>query len=304
VPFFLGIDGGGTKTRCIIGDEKSELGKGSSTSCKVQRVGEDCARDSLSAAIHEACIQAGVSPRQISGTCAGITGSARPEIARVMNELIASVVGGEIEIVGDVEIAFEDAFPGGSGVLVIAGTGAIVYGRNSQGETVRAGGWGWLVSDEGSGHWVGVEAVGSALRERDRGENPPLLKDLMDAIGAVDFDDFIVRLNAAPAPDLSTLFPVVLASAESGNEMAREVLIRGGREVASMAEIVIARLFGEHECMVATHGGVVSSSSVVRASFAQELRSRFAKTKLLDREIDPARGALQRARKNFELASV
>ena len=65
MPFFLGIDGGGTKTRCVVGDEKSELGAGSSSSSKVQRVGEACARDALAGAVNEACVQAGISPRQI-----------------------------------------------------------------------------------------------------------------------------------------------------------------------------------------------------------------------------------------------
>ena len=90
MPFFLGIDGGGTKTRCVIGDEKSQLGAGSSSSSKVQRVGEACARDALAAAVNEACVQAGISPRQIVRTCAGITGAARPEIAGVMRDLVAS----------------------------------------------------------------------------------------------------------------------------------------------------------------------------------------------------------------------
>src|ERR1700692_2405991 len=98
--FFVGIDGGGTKTRCVVGDEKSQLGAGNSSSSKVQRVGETCARDALAAAVHEGCVQAGISPQQIARTCAGITGSARPEIAGVMRDLMTSIVGGQVEIVG------------------------------------------------------------------------------------------------------------------------------------------------------------------------------------------------------------
>src|SRR2546423_4016095 len=110
MPFFLGIDGGGTKTRCVLGDEDSQLGAGSSSSSKVQRVGKACARDALSAAVHEACVQAGGFPRQIVCTFAGITRTPRPEIAGVMRDLVISIVGGQVEIVGDVDIAFEDSF--------------------------------------------------------------------------------------------------------------------------------------------------------------------------------------------------
>jgi glucosamine kinase len=304
MPFFLGIDGGGTKTRCIIGDEKSELGRGSSSSCKVQKVGEACARDSLSAAIHEACVRAGISPRQIARTCAGVTGAGRPEIARVMQELLASVIGGEIEIVGDVEIAFDDAFGGEPGVIVIAGTGAIAYGRNAHGETARAGGWGYLISDEGSGSWVGLEAVRAALHAKDRGENPALLSDLAEALAAASFDDFIVKLNANSLPDLSTLFPAVLSAAESGNELASDVLDRAGCELAKMAGIVGGRLFEDGAYSVATHGGVISSSEIVRRAFERQLRAQLPKANWLQRAIDSARGALERARKSLNAAGV
>jgi glucosamine kinase len=300
--FFLGIDGGGTKTRCIVGDEKSQMGSGSSSSSKVQRVGEACARDALSAAVHEACVQAGISPRQIARTCAGITGSARPEIAAVMRDLLSRIVDGQVEIVGDVEIAFEDAFGGGPGVVVIAGTGSIVYGRNSKNETARAGGWGYAISDEGSGHWIGLEAVRASLREHDRGRASGLLKELVEKLGAKDFEDFIVRVNANSAVDFAPLFPTVLAAADNGDAVATEILTHAGRELADLAGIVIERLFREQAISVATHGGVLASSSIVKKSFSQGLKSRYTRAACLDREVDPARGGLERARREFQAA--
>jgi glucosamine kinase len=304
MPFFLGIDGGGTKTRCVVGDEKFELGAGISSSSKVQRVGEGCARDALAGAINEACVQAGISPRQIVRTCAGITGAARPEIAGVMRDLMTSVVGGQLEIVGDIEIAFEDAFGSGSGVMLIAGTGSIAFGRNEKGESARAGGWGYPFSDEGSGQWIGAEAVREALRARDRGHPGGLLNDLIAKLGASSFEDFIVRLNANRSVDFARLFPTVLAASDGGDGAAREILTRAGSELAGMAGTVIERLFHEQSVSVGTHGGVLASSAIVRESFAQELRARHPRVKLLDREIDPARGALERARRGFKAASA
>jgi N-acetylglucosamine kinase-like BadF-type ATPase len=304
MPFFLGIDGGGTKTRCILGDEKSQLGAGSSSSSKVQRVGEACARDALAAAAHEACVQAGISPRQIARTCAGITGSARPGIAEMMRDLMTSIVGGQVEIVGDVEIAFEDVFGSGTGVVVIAGTGSIAYGRNAKGETARAGGWGYPISDEGSGQWIGSEGVRAALRARDRGQPAGLLEDLTEKLGAKGFEDFIVRLNANPAVDFAPLFPTVLAASDRGDAMATEILTQAGRELAGLAGIVIERLFEGQPISVAIHGGVLSSSQTVKKNFLQELKSRHPRASLLDREVDAARGALERARREFKAATA
>ncbi len=302
--FFIGIDGGGTKTRCILGDDRHELARGSASSCKVQRVGEACARHSLAAAIHEACVQAGISPQQIARTCAGITGSARAEIASVMRRLVGGIVGGEVEVVGDVEIAFEDAFNVGQGVIVIAGTGSIAYGRNLSGEVARAGGWGWAVSDEGSGHWVGTEAVRAVLRARDRGQPTQLLPEIQDALGAKSFDDFIVKLNASPGPDYSTLFPVVASSGGNGDSLAAEVLHRAGNELAKMTGVVVNRLCEGQACSVAMHGGVFSGSSIVRQSFFEALCVQSPQASLLQRVIDPARGALERARRGFNVVGA
>jgi glucosamine kinase len=304
MPFFLGIDGGGTKTRCVVGDENSELGAGTSSSSKVQRVGEACARDALAGAVNEACVQAGISPRQIIRTCAGITGAARPEIAGIMRDLMTSIVGGHVEIVGDIEIAFEDAFGSGSGVMLIAGTGSIAFGRNEKGESARAGGWGYPISDEGSGQWIGAEAVREALRARDRGHPCGLLNDLIAKLDASSFEDFIVRLNANPSLDFATLFPTVLAASNGGDGAAREILTRAGRELAAMAGTVIERLFGNTSTSVATHGGVLATSPIVRESFAKELSARHPRVELLNREVDPARGALERARREFKVASA
>jgi glucosamine kinase len=304
MPFFLGIDGGGTKTRCVVGDEKSELGVGTSSSSKVQRVGEACARDALAGAVHEACVQAGISPRQIACTCAGITGSARPEIAGVMRDLITGMVGGHVEVVGDVEIAFENAFGADPGVIVIAGTGSIAFGRDKKGGTARAGGWGYPMSDEGSGQWIGAEAVRASLRERDRGRPSELLNDLMKKLGAKSFEDFIVQLNANPPLDFAALFPIVLAASDRGDFLASEILKRAGCELSTMAGIVIEQLFGDGPISVATHGGVFTSNAIVRKHFERQLKLQYPQATLIDREIDPVRGALDRARREFKTASA
>lgn len=299
VAFFLGIDGGGSKTRCTIGDEESQLGTGVSGSSKVQRIGETCARDSLSAAIGEACAQAGIPPRKVARTCAGITGAARPEVAKLVRELVMGVVGGEIEIVGDVEVAFEDAFGDGQGVIVIAGTGSIAFGCTAGGETARVGGWGYPFSDEGSGYWIGVQAVAAALRARDRGEKPEFLREVMKEFGAEDFDNLIVRMNARPGPDFATLFPIVLSASDRGDPVARQVLTAAGKELAGLAERVILRLFDDKAVSIAVHGGVLSNSSIVSQAFTEELRVSCRCAAVLDRAVDPARGALTRARRGF-----
>ena len=110
MPLFLGIDGGGTQTRCILGDDTSVLARGIGSACNVLRVGEACAQESLAGAIHEACVAANVSPREIARTCAGISGAADDGIDGLMQRLQLEIVGGAIEVLGDMEVALESAF--------------------------------------------------------------------------------------------------------------------------------------------------------------------------------------------------
>ena len=300
MPFFLGIDGGGTKTRCLVGDEKSALGSGSGSGCNILRVGEACAQDSLASAIHEACVAAGVSPQQIARTCAGISGAADDGIASLVQRILIEIVAGAIEVIGDMEVALEGAFGGDAGIIVIAGTGSIAYGRNARGERARAGGWGRVVSDEGSGHWIAVKALAAALRARDRGKNTDLLNSLMTAFKVSSVDDLVIHVNSDPVGDYASLFPVVLATAEAGDREAADVLEDAGRELARLAQVLIDRLFGEaDEVSVATHGGVFASSKQVLKSFQRNLRTLYPRASCLNQEIDPALGALQRARREF-----
>lgn len=301
MPFFLGIDGGGSKTRCVVGDENSILASGSASGCSILRVGEACARDALAGAIHEACVQAGISPQQVACTCAGVAGAADTGIADIVRRLLAGIAGGEIEVIGDMEVALEGAFGGGPGVIVIAGTGSIAYGRSSAGDTARAGGWGRILCDEGSAHWIVGRAMDAALHALDRGENPKLLDEIMSALQVKTPTELVVYAGGNPTPEFAPLFPVVLRAAESGDRLALGVLRRAGAKLAALGEIVVQRLFGGSESVsVATFGGVFLASAQVKAAFEHRLREICPRADCVDRLIDPAAGALERARRDFK----
>src|SRR5512138_830632 len=146
--YFLGIDGGGTKTTCLAGDESRVLGSATAGGCSIVRLGEEAARRNLQAAIQQAGEQARISPLQITSVCLGAAGvsatGAREKLAAIIRELVP----GRVAVVGDMDIALQAAFSDGPGVIVIAGTGSIACGRNQDGKTARVGGWGYAISDE------------------------------------------------------------------------------------------------------------------------------------------------------------
>jgi len=305
VAIFLGIDGGGSKTVCLIGDEKSVLGTSTAAASNVVRVGEAQARASLASAIGQACTVAGLTPSQIAGVCVGLAGAARPEISELVKRIISDLLSGDIKpaqikVVGDTVITLEAAFGGRPGVIVIAGTGSIAYGRNREGQTARAGGWGFAISDEGSGHWIGRSAVAAAVRAWDEhpGQNAPLIEILTKSWQVETVEQLVPAANATPPPDFAALFPAVLSLAESGDPGARDVLTQAGHHLARLAGIVLNRLFPNGGGVpVAMSGGVFGSSALVRQVFYNGLHSEHHDAVLNPNVIEPVRGALELARK-------
>src|SRR6202022_4263298 len=141
-------------------------------------------------------------------TCVGLAGAAQPEITELALRLVSELVPGKIEVVGDMVIALEAGFGAGPGVIVIAGTGSIAYGRDREGQTARAGGWGFAISDEGSGHWIGRTAVAAAIGAWDEnpGENVRLIEILLKSWHVETVEKLVPPANAPPPPALRLLF--------------------------------------------------------------------------------------------------
>ncbi len=295
--YFLGIDGGGSKTTCAIGDEVSTLATVASGPSNITRVGESIARESLHKAIHEACNAAKIAPSQLHRSCIGVAGAGRESVAAIIHAIVAELIPGKIEVVGDLPIALEAAFGEDHGVIVIAGTGSFAYGRDRQGRTARAGGWGFAISDEGSAHWIGLRAVREALRAADKSTTPPpILEPLMQVRRAHSFDEFVRAANSDP--DFAAFFPAVIIMAEAGDPIARQVLADAGAELASLAEIVMSKLFASDTPVpLATAGGVFRHSSLVRAVFCNQVRMLRQRVALHEEIVEPVLGALRMARR-------
>ena len=233
-------------------------------------------------------------------TCVGGSGAARPELAAIVREFLAEMLSTPVEVVGDMQIALEAAFDEGPGVIAIAGTGSIAYGRDRQGKTVRAGGWGFAIGDEGSAHWIGRAAVIALLRASDQNEaagDSALAAALFRAWGVRSLSDLARAANSVPPPDFSALFPAVLATKD---ELAAQVLRSAGRELAQIADVVISRLFAKAEpgpVPVGMVGGVFRHAELVRQVFYNELRRLDPRAEVIPQVVEPVEGALRMARR-------
>ena len=293
--FFLAIDAGGTKTRCVIADETRILARAITGSVKLMRVGEAEASSRLQAMLTEASVAAGVSLGQIDQTCIGLAGLSIEAVREWAAREIGKMVGGSLLLAGDDEIALDAAFHDGPGILIIAGTGSNVIGRAADGAMYHAGGWGPALGDEGSGFWA-----------TDRNIATILLSEIGEFWGTKSLGEIVEMANARPGPDFPALTPIVVRCAEEGDELAEAVLERAGIELAEQVALVAAKMKesgGKSKVGAAYTGSVLEHISQVRSAMITALKTTFASVKVIDGAVDSLEGALWRARQASKSSS-
>ena len=299
--FFLALDAGGTKTDYVLADETRELARVRTGTIKRMRVDASTAGQNLDLALAQLSAQTGVSMASITRTCVGTAGETVPLVRDWLQASITARVGGGLLILGDVEIALEAAFPGGAGVLAMAGTGSNVLGRTGEGQLITAGGWGPALADQGSGHRIGLESLRAIFLAKDEGRHTLLLPAVMDFWQLSSVDGLVEYANGLPAPDFSKLTEVVVRCAELGDELALAVLRQQGEELAYLIRLVIRRLrlaSNEHEWTppIAFTGSILENVALVSDALIAEMLREFPAAHVADKVVDPIEGALWRAR--------
>ena len=298
--YFIGIDGGGSKTECILGDEERIRGRMTAPSCKIQVVGKMAAQVVLQNVIKGTCAQAHLTPEKVNRICIGVAGYSRQGIAAALTAMVWELAPIEVDVVGDNAIGMQAAFGDGPGVLVIAGTGSIAHGRDERGRALRVGGWGPSISDEGSGNWIGRRAVQEMMRAADRGQLTALEQRIMDLWNVRRREDVSAIAEQKSLSEFAKLFPEVLAAARAGDMIANDILNQAGVELAALAHDVIRQLWAAPRpegVPVAVVGGIFRNSDEVRFAFERALRNRCPEIMPQREIIDPSIGALDLARK-------
>lgn len=301
--YFLGLDAGGTKTTVELGDESRVLARAAGGSIKPLRVSLEQAQENLSELLGRIARQSGVDLGQIAASCVGTAGLRLPQTRGWMRQIISNCVTGTIDVCGDEEIALDAAFPGGAGVLVIGGTGSNTLGRTSTGERFTVGGWGPALGDQGSGYWIGHQALRAAVRAKDFGHPTQILERVIVFWKAANLSEVVNMAHAAP--DFSLLAPLVVQCAEEGDGVAFEVLERGGRLLGEDAVEAFRRVreFEPEQPMpaIAYIGGVLDKVAFVRESMVETIRRSLPAVKILPEAVDAVSGALWRARHLFSV---
>ena len=308
--YFLGIDGGGTKTHAVITDSRCRtVGEGYGGAANPLRIGLEEAVLHIEQAVADACAQAGIEPGDIEFACAAIAGINHPIHYHTMKDALdeaLSVRG--LELVTDARAALEGALDGKPGVVVIAGTGSIAIGVNTKGQQARSGGFGPTLSDEGSGYYIAQRALKAVVSSFDgRSPGTTLADRICKRLGVADPSDLpgVIYNSDSEPVDIAPLAELVDEAAREGDEVARQILTAAGRELGRLAVSVIDKLdLNSSAFRVACVGSVFRSGELVLDPLREAVMRVAPHAEIGPPLHTPAIGAVMLAQERSELSDV
>jgi N-acetylglucosamine kinase-like BadF-type ATPase len=297
--FFLGFDGGGTKTECVLADANARvLARAFAGPSNPLRAGYMRAWFALSEAADCVLGRQKIHAGHIGGICAGLGGAASASVARRATTFFeGGFPHASVHVTTDLEIAHEAAFGSGEGILVLAGTGSAALARDAAGHTVRTGGCGPWFSDEGSAFDIGRHAFKAGVRaEEGRGPATAISQKLLEWHQARDWS--LIRDSIAKNPDdvFPKTFPLVAQLADKGDTVSREILSSAAASLAELAVSAAHQLgWRDREIPVAKIGGVYGRSKFFDAAIDTEIKKALPAVRFVPVEMSPAEAAVRMA---------
>ncbi len=301
--FVLGIDGGGTKTLAVIARSGGEVvGYGLGGSANIDDVGIPAVQENLRSAVAAACQQAGLPAKPFASVFLGVAGIVsqqdRAEIRQMALNLNLAMPE-QIGVDHDCRIALAGGLSGRPGIVLITGTGSSCYGRTADGQDWRSGGWGYLLSDEGSSYWLGLQAMKSAVMIYDgRLPSSLLLENVKGALGLVDMNNMMQRLyvQKMARSEIAALGRLVIQAAQSGDRLSEQLIQQGTDDLAACVLAVANRLgfAGTHSgtlCEVVLVGGLLKAGEVFLAPLKQAILDCLPHSQIQLAELPPVAGA-------------
>ncbi len=224
--------------------------------------------------------------------CAGLAGVGRaPEREGVKTELARRSLAGKVSVVTDVEAAHYDAFADAPGLLLVAGTGSMAWGRAEDGREARAGGWGRLLGDEGSGYDIGLRALRASVRAADgRGKQTKILARLLQQLGLRETEELVGWTATADKSQIAALAPLAIELAEAGDGIATAIVETAAASLVSLVAALLTRL-GPWSAPpgLALAGGLIAPRGPLRDRIVAALAGR--ECRVVERQVEAARGA-------------
>lgn len=297
--YFVGIDGGATRTRAALSTlDGTVVGFEVAGPSNYDNVGIEAARGNIGNAVQGAFRKAGLSPTSLDGIFLGMAGVASPTDRATILQMIVDLqlaAADKVYVDHDIRTALAGGLAGREGLALIAGTGSSVYGRRKDGRHHRVG-WGYLLDDLGSSYMLGLQAMIAAVWEADgRGPATLLSRRVQHALGYSHIDE-IMRLvyhENVGVTETAALAPLVLETAEAGDEIANRIVTRAAEDLAYSA-YTVARVLGflGKAFEMTMVGGLVESGKLYRRMLVEAIHQRMPECQIRAPELPPVLGAV------------
>lgn len=295
--YYVGIDGGGTRARAVLTDPAGTvLARAEGAAGRVDVLEPAAVVTTLSALTREVAQQANID--RVSVLCCALAGAGRNDERAALEAAMRELgIAEAVVVTNDALAAVQDALDTSPGILLIAGTGSIAWGRGETGSMARTGGWGVLLGDEGSGYAIGLAALRAAVRAYDGRAAETSLRALVLTYAAAAEPEDLVRWSAAATKsDIAGLAPQVIALTETDPESAG-IVKQAARDLAEHVAALHARLGPWHlPPQLAMTGGLIAPRRPLRGYVLTELGAWELPLRMIEREIDAACGAASLAR--------
>jgi N-acetylglucosamine kinase-like BadF-type ATPase len=301
VRYIIGIDGGGTKTEAIAYSlDGEELGRGYSGFGNLL-LDQEKALNNIVAAVDE-CMES-VEEVSVPTECvmiyAGLAGAESGNNKQLVEEVLKNRFNVRAKTENDAVIALAALLKGMDGILVISGTGSICYGIKN-GRESRAGGWGHILGDEGSGYFIALQVFRRMAADEDSDLGiSTLSRAFMNKLEIEQVDGIKKFIYSSQKGAIAAFAPIIVEFAQKGDEFAKEILNQAGRDLAKAALKVYKKLGFEKTVSVGIKGSILTHVSMVREEFEKELSKNIEEVKIIDEEVSPSKGAYYLALKEL-----
>jgi N-acetylglucosamine kinase-like BadF-type ATPase len=294
----LGIDAGGTKTVCILADADGRvIAEARGSGANLQAAGEL----EVEKVLHEV-MEAVLSEREElpSAICLGIAGVDRPDDADAVRGIMRRIgFKTPTLVVNDALVALVAGAGDNPGIVLVAGTGSIAYGRDGTGRAARAGGWGYLLGDEGGGYWIGRAALSAVVRQYDgRGPATLLTELVLDRLHLANPTALIREIydRDVHRQTITALASLVQTAMERRDAVAADILTRAGAELASAVGSVVSRLEMRGDVFpTILAGGIFRGVPWLVADVKRRISEVAPRSEVRLLDVEPAIGAVRLA---------
>lgn len=305
--YIIGIDGGGTKTHCLLASLDGEIIHecyGGPSNFLVQGIEPVSAM--LLNLINSCIIKLKISLKEIEVVLLGTTGAGRRSDAERLEQGFLEYLKKQnlklnrFRVESDARIALEGAFTGKPGSILIAGTGSIMFGKDTQGSIHRVGGFGRYLGDEGSGYMLGRKGLVAVSKEFDGRGNPTIISKLLKEKFNISSSDILITEVYKNNFDIAKIAPLVIQAAEMNDELALKIIEDETNELLLHISTMHKKL-NQKILYVAFVGGIITNKNIYSHTLRKKVDEKLLNVVVKDAENTPAMGAVLMAKQILEI---